>query len=241
MIHSNRCLRSFVSGTSIAAMAMTVSMTVHAERVVFAGAEGSSNGSYSYLGTVIPMAGEQLGRGWYHKAVISMIRYRFESTERGAAEDVNGRAPGIEGGLGHAWQFGARTFDLSATVGYRHIRLAPFEPREEKTGSVLTLNPQVIAYTPLPGKFDADLIANYSFGLGSSFARLRAGFKPTGGWRTGAETKRLRGDSYAINTGGVFLSVPLNKHVTLDFTAGKEKPRDEPAASYGGIAFSVVF
>ena len=216
-------------------------VSAHAENVIFSGAEGSSNSSYAYLGTVMPMEGEQLGHGWYRKAVTSMIRYRYSSSERGAAEDVNGKAAGIEGGIGHAWQLGARTLDLSATVGYRDIRLTPFAPKNEKTGNILTLNPQLMAATPLVGRTDADLIANYAIGLGSSFARLRAGFRPTEGWRTGVETKRLKGDTYETHTAGVFLTIPLGGKFSLDLTAGREKPRDDPSVSYGGIAFSAVY
>ena len=218
-----------------------VSPTVPADNVVFSGTEGSSNSSYGYLGTVMPMEGETLGRGWYRKVVFSTIRYRFSSTQRGPSEDIHGTVHGIEGGVGHAWQFGPRSLDVSATVGYRNIRLSPFEPRDEKTGSVVTLNPQLMAYTPLVGGFDADLIANYALGLGSSFARLRAGFRPAERWRTGIETKRLSGDNYETRAAGVFIAIPLSSKFTLDFTAGKEKPRDEPSVSYGGIAFSAVF
>ncbi len=223
------------------AAAIALCGAARSENVVFSGAEGSSNSSYAYLGTVMPMDGEQLGRGWYRKAVISMIRYRFSSTERGAAEEVNGKVPGIEGGIGHAWQFGTRRIDLSATIGYRNIGLAPFEPKDEKSGNIITLNPQLMAYTPLVGRSDADLIANYSIGLGSSFVRLRAGFRPAEGWRNGVEVKRLKGDTYETRAAGVFIAIPLSKTLSLDFTAGKEKPRDDPSVSYGGLAFSAVF
>ena len=228
-------------GISPMVVSIALCMTARAESVVFSGAEGSAKGGYGYVGTVIPMAGEELGRGWYYKTVASMVHYHFESSDRGATEEVSGRSLGIEGGVGHAWQFGPRRLDLSATLGYRRIRLSPFEPRDEKTGDIITFTPQVMAYTPLAGAWDADLIANYSFGLGSSFVRLRGGFKPAEGWRAGVETKRLRGETYETHTGGVFLSVPLNKRVTLDMTAGREKPRDDPSVSYGGVAFVVVF
>lgn len=243
MIQKSRPAPSLSAGASAVAVAFALSLSsaAHAEHVVFSGAEGSSNSSYAYLGTVIPMEGEQLGRGWYRKAVISMIRYRYQSTERGDAEEVTGKIPGIEGGIGHAWQFGGRTLDLSATVGYRNIRLSPFEPKDEKTGNVITLNPQLMAYTRLSDRTDADLIANYAIGLGNSFARLRAGFRPAERWRTGIETKRLKGDSYEVRAAGVFISLPISDKLTMDITAGKEKPRDDPSASYGGIAFSAVF
>ena len=241
MVRAHRHSWSLTLRLSAVICASALGAAAQAENVVFSGMEGSSNSRYSYLGAVMPMEGEALGRGWYRKVVVSMIRYRFSSTERGPTEDVHGTVPGIEGGVGHVWRYGARTLDLSATVGYRDIRLSPFEPRDEQTGQVMTLNPQLMAYTPLAGRFDADLIANYALGLGSSFARLRAGFRPAERWRTGIETKHLRGDHYETRAVGVFLSIPLSHKFTLDLTAGREKPRDEPVVSYGGMAFSVVF
>lgn len=236
-----RILRSRVACAAAVLCVTGPGATAQAENVMFSGVEGSSNSSYAYLGAVMPMEGEQLGRGWYRKAVVSMIRYRFSSSERGAAEEVSGQMPGIEGGIGHAWTFGSRTVDLSATVGYRNIRISPFEPKDEKAGEFITFNPQLMAYTPIGGRFDADLIANYAFGLGSSFARLRAGFRPADRWRTGLESKHLKGDTYEVRTAGMFLSIPLTGTFTLDITAGKEKPRDDPSVHYGGIAFSSVF
>ncbi|MFM8468042.1 MAG: cellulose biosynthesis protein BcsS [Oxalobacteraceae bacterium] len=245
MVYANRpflplaARLSVVLGTLI--FAGVWSAMARAEDVVFSGVEGSSNGRYAYLGAVMPLEGEALGRGWYRKIVVSMIRYRFTSSDRGPLEDVLGSVPGIEGGVGHAWRFDARTLDLSASVGYRDIRLSPFEPSDERTGQVITLNPQLMAYTPLVGHVDADLIANYAFGLGSSFARLRAGFRPAERWRTGIEAKHLRGEHYETHAAGVFLAIPLSGKFTLELTAGKEKPRDDPSVSYGGMAFSAVF
>jgi hypothetical protein len=221
MFHANRNFLSLTVPLSAMICVGTLCATAHAENVVFSGAEGSSNSSYTYL--------------------VSMIRYRFSSTERGPSEDVYGTVPGIEGGVGYAWRFGARTLDLSATVGSRNIRLSPFEPKDEHTGQVVTLNPQLMAYAPLIGRFDADLIANYALGLGSSFARLRAGFRSAERWRTGIETKHLKGHHYETQAAGVFVAIPLSGKFTLELTAGKEKPRDEPSVSYGGMAFSVVF
>ncbi len=213
----------------------------NAENVVFAGTEGSSNSGYAYLGAIMPMEGSQLGRGWYRKGVISLIRYRYESTERGSTEEISGRVPGLEGGIGHVWKFDERTLDLSATAGYRHVGLRPFEPRDEKVGNVFTLNPQLMAFTPLGDRVDADLIANYAIGLGSSFARLRTGFRPASGWRVGVEAKRLEGRTYETRAAGVFVAKQLTEKLRLELTAGREKPRDDPSVSYGGVSFSTVF
>ena len=215
--------------------------TASAESVIFGGVEGSSAGSYGYLGGVTPFKGEQLGQGWYQKAVLSLNHYRYESTERGPTEEVNGRVPGIEAGIGRAWQKHQQTLDLSVTAGYRHVSLRPFEPADEKTGSVFTLNPQLMASTPLVHQLDADLIANYSIGLSSSFTRIRAGYQSDSGWRAGIEGKRLDGRNYLQQAAGVFVAIPLSDKLKMELNAGRLKPRDQESVSYAGVAFSVVF
>lgn len=225
----------------VATLLSTAMTGANAEAVVFGGAEGSTYSSYAYLGAVSPFENHSLGKGWYQKAIVSMIRYSYESTERGAATDVTGRVPGLEAGIGHAWQFDRQTLDLSASVGYRHVSLSPFDPRSEKTGSVVTLNPQLMAYTPLGGQFDVDLLANYTIGLGSSFARLRYGYKRHDGIRMGLEGKRLEGRNYAIEAMGAFVAIPVQDRITLELTAGSQRPRDQSAAAYAGVAFSLVF
>lgn len=215
--------------------------SAHAETLVFGGAEGSRNSSYAYLGGVSPFDGNDLGRGWYKKTVLSMVRYSYESTEQGPVTEITGRVPGIEAGVGHAWQFEKQKLDLSATIGYRHVSLSPFDPKDEKTGSIITLNPQLIAYTPLTGKFDADLIANYAIGLGSSFARIRSGYQQDNGVRVGLEGKQLAGRTYSVHMLGAFVAIPLQGKLTLELNLGREKPKDEHSATYAGIAFSTAF
>ena len=108
-------------------------------------------------------------------------------------------------------------------------------------GNILTLNPQLMAYTPLAGKVDADLIANYNMGLGSSFARLRSGYKQDTGVRFGLEAKRLEGRTYLTHMLGAFIAIPLQGKLTLELNVGREKPRDDDPATYAGIAFSTAF
>ena len=90
MSRANRNFLLLTTRLSVVMCMGALSAAAQADNVVFSGAEGSSNSSYTYLGTVIPMEGEALGRGWYRKVVVSMIRYRFSSTDRGPSEDVYG-------------------------------------------------------------------------------------------------------------------------------------------------------
>ena len=230
---------------SLSALALMLSLsTAHAEspvNVMFAGTQGSPRSSYAYLGAIAPMEGAELGRGAYSKAVLSWLDYRYNSNERGPQTEINARGAGLELGVGYAWRYERSTFDLSATLGYRDLRVTPFAPADQKSGGVLTLNPQVAASTRLTDTVDADLMANYSFGLRSSWARARIGAKPSGSWRAGIEATILDGPNYSIRQQGVFISLPVDAVTSLEFTVGRAKPRDDDASTYVGIGFARSF
>lgn len=209
--------------------------------VMFGGSQGSGSSSYTYLGAMTPIASAEPGMGPYAKVILSWLDYRYGSSERSTLSEINARGAGLELGAGYAWRYERGSIDLSATVGYRDLRVTPFAPKDQKSGSVLTLNPQIYASTPLSDKTDADLIANYAIGLGSSWARARVGAKPSGSWRAGLEAIFLDGPNYRIRQQGVFVSLPVDALTSLEFTLGRAKPQDSSASTYVGIGFARSF
>lgn len=216
----------------------------HAEspmNVMFGGTQASSRSGYTYLGAIMPLQGSELGLGAYGKAIASWLNYRYNSSELGPVTEIDASGPGVEVGAGYAWRDERGTLDLSATVGYRELHVTPFVPANQKSGGVLTLNPQLAASTRLSGTVDADLLANYAIGLGSSWARARIGTKPSGSWRAGVEAVFLDGHNYSIRQQGVFLSLPIDAGTSIEFIVGRSKPRDDNASAYAGIAFARNF
>jgi len=209
--------------------------------VMFGGIQGSARSAYTYLGAITPIAGAELGMGPYGKALISWLDYRYDSSELGPVTEINARGPGLELGGGYAWRFERGTVDLSATIGYRDLRVTPFIPTDQKSGGVLTLNPQVAASTRLSDAMDADLLANYSIGLGSSWARTRIGAKPAGSWRAGVEAIFVDGSNYSTRQQGVFVSLPIDTTTSLEFSVGRAKSSGETASTYAGFAFARNF
>ena len=208
--------------------------------VVFGGAQAGPRNDFAYLGMIQPLPGTQLGNGAYGKAMLSWLDYRYDSDEAGPLTEVRSRGPGIEFGAGYAWRYGRGTVDLSATAGYRDLRVAPFVPRRQEVGSVLTLNPQLSASIQLNDRVSADLIANHAIGLGSSWARTRLGMQPSGSWRAGMEAIFLHGRNYQTRQHGVFISVPLDARRSLEFSIGRSEPRGEATGTYlaAGVAFT---
>jgi len=212
-----------------------------AESVVFSGIEGSSLSTYAYLGFITPKDGDRLGDGWYHKFVGSSTTYVYQNSERGPVVDIDGRSNGIDAGLGRGWRLDNSSVDLSATIGYREVRLSPYTPSSDKAGNRLTFNPQLMLWRQLGRGVDTDLITSYATGTSSSFVRARIGMHPSESYRMGIEAKWLDGRNYRTKKHGVFVVLKFSEKLTLELNAGQEEPNDHNAGAYAGIAIAAIF
>jgi len=212
-----------------------------AESVVFSGIEGSSSSTHAYLGFIMPSEGELLGDGWYRKFVGSSTTYVYQNSERGPVIDIDGRSNGIDAGMGRGWRFDNSSVDLSATVGYREVKLSPYAPSSDKAGNRLTFNPQLMLWHQLGHGIDTDLIANYATGTSSSFVRARIGMHPSAGYRVGIEAKWLDGRNYRVKKHGLFVALKFSEKLTLEINAGREEPYDRNTSTYAGIAIATTF
>ncbi|MEO0314059.1 MAG: hypothetical protein RI928_515 [Pseudomonadota bacterium] len=212
-----------------------------ADSVVFSGVEGSSSTTHAYLGFIMPTEGERLGEGWYSKFVVSSTAYVYQNSERGSVVDIDGKSNGIDAGVGRSWQFENSSVDLSATVGYRDVRLSPYAPTSDKAGNLLTLNPQLMLWRQLSHQVDTDLIANYATGTSSSFVRARIGMHPSESYRVGIEGKWIDGRNYQVKKQGLFVALKISEKLTLELNAGREEPDDRNTTTYAGIAIATAF
>ena len=212
-----------------------------ADTVVFSGVESSSSTTHAYLGFIMPTEDERLGEGWYRKFVVSSTAYVYQNSERGYVIDIDGKSNGIDAGAGHSWRFENSSVDLSATVGYRDVRLSPYAPTSDKAGNLLTLNPQLMLWRQLSHKVDTDLIANYATGTSSSFVRARIGMHPSESYRAGIEGKWIDGRNYRVKKQGVFVALKISEKLTMELNAGREEPDDRNTTAYAGIAIASAF
>ena len=204
--------------------------------LVIAGVHTSAKSTYAFSMAIVPFGDARLGQGWYQKAGVSWLTYRYDGTLNSNTREVSASAPGIEAGIGHMWNNEGSRLDLSATLGYRHIGMTPFTPSGDRTGNVFTVNPQIQASRQLSSSIDAELLANYAIGLESSFTRARLGWKPVAEWRTGLEGIWQEGKNYRITQQGLFLSRTLASGMTLEINAGQAKPQNDSASAYIGLS-----
>ena len=223
------------------AMNLLVPTFVHAESVVFSGVEGSASTTHAYLGFILPAEGERLGEGWYRKFVVSSTAYVYQNSEQGPVVDIDGKSNGVDAGMGRSWRFEKSSIDVSATVGYRDVRLSPYAPTSDKAGNLLTFNPQLMLWRELSHSVDTDLIANYATGTASSFVRARIGMHPSESFRVGIEGKWIDGRNYRVKKQGLFVAFKISEKLTLELNAGREDPDDRNTNTYAGIAIASAF
>lgn len=231
---------------SASVLAATLSLLACAEShaqasLYLAGIQTSSTTTYTYVEQVKPLAGATLGQGWYSKARLSWLDYNYAVTQNNADVKVSANAPGLEAGMGYAWQSKDFRVDLSASAGYRYLSLKPALPADEKTGGIFTLKPQVQARWQMHPLLDADLIADTTIGMHSAFVRSRLGWRAHPDWRIGVESMQQNGSNYRIRQTGLFAATPLSNGVGLEFNTGRTEPRDGQAGNYLGVGLSRVY
>jgi hypothetical protein len=235
---------TFATLTLLPLLSLLASLPCEAQannNLVIAGVQTSAKSTYAFSMAIVPFGDSRLGQGWYQKAGVSWLTYRYDGTLNSNTREVSAKAPGIEAGIGHMWSNEGSRLDLSATLGYRHIDITPFVPAGDRDGNVITLNPQIQASRQLSSGIDADLLANYAIGLGSSYTRARLGWKPVAGWRTGLEGIWQEGKNYRITQQGLFLSRTLASGMTLEINAGQARPQNDSASAYIGLTFASTY
>lgn len=210
--------------------------------VFIAGTQYSADSSYTYAGVVKPMAGSELGRGWYNTAILSWLTYRYDSTDpAGISTEVRASSPGIEAGVGYGWKEEGLALTLSTSLGYRHTRVEPFVPANEKTGSILTLSPQLQLTVSLTPHLAASTLTSYAFGQKSAYARGRLMWQFDERWSAGLQETYQKGPNYRSTQHGLVLARDLANGYVLEGSAGISHPRDGDDSGYVSFGLSRSF
>lgn len=213
-----------------------------APRLYIGGSQGSSAGTYTYAGQIVPLEGARVGQGWFQKTVASWLTYQYDTTVAGASTEAKAGAAGIEGGWGYAWDTERFKGDASLSLGLRHTQLRPAAARADgQHGTRVTLTPQIGARYLFTPRWDADVLASYSAGTYSSFGRARMGVRPGDTeWRLGLEATLSQGKDYRTQQTGVFAGRNLGTGWFLEVNAGQARPRDGKSTPYVGLSASLV-
>ncbi|ART53319.1 hypothetical protein CBP34_18880 [Acidovorax carolinensis] len=212
------------------------------QRLFIGGSQASSAGSYTYAGQIAPLEGARVGQGWFHKSVASWLTYRYDTDVQGLPVQARAGAAGFETGWGYAWDGDRLQGDVALSVGLRHTRLRPDAVRASgEHGTRITLTPQISARYLITPQWDADMLASYSAGTRSRFARARVGWRPADtAWRVGLEATLSQGKDYRTEQAGLFAGHSIGAGWFLEINAGQAKPRDGKSTPYIGLSASLV-
>ena len=237
------CPRAAAAWLALAASAApAMAQERAAQGLYIGGSQGSSAGTYTYAGQIVPLEGARVGQGWFRKHIASWLTYRYDTDVGGTPIRARAGAAGLETGWGYAWDTEHFQGDVSLGLGVRHTRLRPALARVDgEHGTRVTLTPQVAARYLLTPHWDASLLASYSLGAHSSFARARTGVQPQGSsWRLGVETSLSKGRDYRTQQVGVFAGRPVGTGWFVEVNAGHARPKDGKDSPYVGVSLSLV-
>ena len=270
-------------------MAVLVGMCMGAEPamaqpLLLGGTQLAPENSYSYLGAIMPFAGGRLGSGWFGTVFSNYLTYNYNYDYGGLISKlpptlaqaifkelgttnplarVQVSAPGIQGGIGYAWQGSDYQLALSGALGYQYflvsihtlgktvsldetIPVSPTTPKQiylstgGPLGGTVSFTPQVQAHYDFTPVLYVSTMASYSFGQRAYWSRFRGGIRPLSWLSFGPEGVLQGGVNYRIHQVGVFISVALGDGWSVEGEGGINYTSGLPSTGYGGLSFAKV-
>lgn len=200
--------------------------------VVLAGVEAGSDTHSAYLGTVLPLAGGTLGKGWVQRYWLDYTAYRYEKTPE---QDIDARVTGLEAALGFQGGAGADWWSVYLGGRYDNARLSPDDPLNENRGGDFAIKLQLEGETALSSAWRVNGIASHLVGQSSYWLRLRAHTTLDNQLLLGPELI-VQGDPlYRLFKLGVYVGgIKLGRNVELTVKVGASKLNSDSVGAYVG-------
>jgi hypothetical protein len=209
--------------------------------LLISGVQRSGEGSFSYVGFLKPLMGGRLGNGWYSKASLSHLTYRYGTESFGMPVRATGSAPAIELGLGHVFEAASWRADVALATGARYTRVTPNTIEAGDRGWTALLAPQFALGWSATERVDAELIGNYTFGPDTYFGRSRVLMKTAPSWQIGAEAGQTGGPEHRHWFSGLVLATNIAPGTKLDVSAGRLHARGGAKSNYLALGISRTF
>lgn len=212
-----------------------------AQTLLLGGIQRSAQSSYDYLGLIQPIAGGDLGHGFYIQAFASYLQYQYQTSAEGIGVLVHARSPGISAGLGYDFTAGPLQLSVSGSVAYQYFSLTPPIPAGGPFQSSVTFIPQLQVHLPIGDGFYFSGLGSYAFGQGSYWSRMRLGM-PTLPWlHFGPEFIPSGGRTYSIRQYGAFVDANLSGGWEVTLEGGLQRQKNLPDVGYAALSLSKTF
>lgn len=209
------------------------------EKVALAGAEVSHDSQYAYLGMLLPLPGQQLGKGFVQRYWLDYIAYQYDKT---SVQTIEARIAGGEAALGYQQSNAGSWWGVYMGARYGNTRLRPDDTGNDDRGGRLRAKLQLEGETDVGAGWRINGIASHLVGDANYWARLRLQTTLRNQLRVGPEVI-VQGDSnYSAYKVGAFVgNIMLTPSAALTLKAGVNKPQDAAAALYAGAEFYLPF
>lgn len=201
--------------------------------VALAGIEGSNGAHSAYLGTVLPVRGSALGKGWVQRYWIDYTTYVYE---KAPGQDIDAKVAGAEAALGY--QDSSERGWWSAYLGarYGNTRLSPDDLSNEDRGGDFSVKLQLEGEAALSPKWRLNGIVSHVVGHSSYWSRLRAQTTWGDHLLIGPEVV-VQGDPlYRLYKLGVYVGgIRLGEDAALTVKLGASKLDSDSAGAYAGL------
>jgi len=217
-------------------MALTVvSEASHAQdSLYFAGGEWSRIGSYTYLGSLMPIGGGSLGNGWVLRQWLDRLTYDY----RGATTSIRAEDYGYSPAIGFQSAVLGSKVGLYGAVRIAHTSLDPDDSANTDRGTHGRVSLQGETFTPVAAHGLNQLLAQFEIGNGGYFVRDRLSFHGPGHYDMGPEiilkgNREYRARQYGLTFGGI----AFGRRTTALLHAGVADQHGQSIAGYGSIEF----
>lgn len=224
----------------------TVTSPAMSHSLLLGGTQLAPENSYSYLGAILPFAGDRLGSGWFGTVFANYLTYHFQAGD--PSTQVGAKAPGVNAGVGYAWQGASYHLALSGSLGYQYFSVHPYDVAMQNTrllqpvggplGDTVTFTPQIQAQYDFTSQLYASAMASYSFGQRAYWSRFRGGFRPLSWLSFGPEGVLQGGVNYRIHQVGAFIAFTLGDGWSVEGEGGVNYTSGLPSTGYGGFSFA---
>lgn len=207
--------------------------------VTLTGLEVGSATHSAYLGTVLPLPGSALGKGWVQRYWLDYTAYRYEKTPE---QDIDAKVTGLEAALGLHGGAGADWWGVYLGGRYGHTRLSPDDPANEDRGGNFNLKLQLEGEAALSSAWRINGIASHLVGQSSYWLRLRAQTRLDNQLLLGPELV-VQGDPlYHLFKLGVHVGdIKLGREAALTVKAGASKLNSDPVGAYAGVEWYLPY
>lgn len=220
--------------TWIGLFACALALPVRAQTgVALAGIEGANDAHSAYLGTVLPVPGSALGKGWVQRYWLDYTTYRYEKTP---GQDIDARVAGAEAALGYqdSWEGGWWSAYLGGRYG--NTRLSPDDLSNEDRDGDFSAKLQLEGEATVSPKWRLNGIVSHVVGHSSYWSRLRAQTTFGDHLLVGPEIV-VQGDPlYRLYKLGAYVGgIELGAGGALTVKLGVSKLDSDSAGAYAGV------